>query len=834
MKNKLFPFIFGREGGAPIEKLNDFKVVEYFDEPYIKLQEDIDAVRNELVVLLFSIIGKEKESIIKNQLINFKRDFFNNRNIEKYANLLEKHTSLQERLAEYYVVQEKFNFAQEKLYIDFNTVLLKSIQNLQLLTDSFFLKNGLLFSSKVLFDEVQKISFLNRTSINKKDKRLVISLLKYLTRSLTKTTPYSSFNTIFCLQSNNDNFVSVKNEFKKSNLQITNLFYYYLKQILLSDLIFKNKLIVRTNSTIWQESNSINEFYFFENNNNNEAFKKLNVSPVISFIKKQLELGGIKYSSLVKSLEVATSENKTTVEGFIDALIREGFLKIIYPTSNNDKNWITNLIDFINQNKLEDTFIDVVNVLNYVLETIETLENTFDADIRHQIVLESYRQITYFLTSRNYVTEFLNKVQLQDVFYEDTFVSNDEVISLGVIESLSSEIKKAFHSLNNIPLKKAQRKWLGSYLTNNTKISILEFYEKIYLKNNESFILNNNKLYESEIVFSKIKEHIEEFNQALPDTIDISNYFKKADNECEKIPFGCYIQTNNKNFDTVVINNFSNGFGSNISRFLNFLPEEYSFNVMSHNEKIFPNTLIIEVKDASIHNVNTFPQLAKGLIHLCDDNILKKTYKSISLSDIYINQDKNGDIYLTNQDDVVLQVINFSLEGINRRSKFVQFIDLFNNVDNYGYISLLDKINNYFKESLSLNMDIVYVPRLKFGEKLIIQRKKWLVKKDFLVDFLDEKNKSLDEMFIKINILMKTNSIPDEVFFKIANRNFNNSQDDNYKPQYINFKSPIFMLLLLNLINKADDVIEITEMFPTSCDVIQNGGIVKEYIINCN
>lgn len=834
MKNKLFPFIFGREGGAPIEKLNDFKVVEYFDEPYIKLQEDIDAVRNELVVLLFSIIGKEKESIIKNQLINFKRDFFNNRNIEKYATLLEKHTSLQERLAEYYVVQEKFNFAQEKLYIDFNTVLFKSIQNLQLLTDSFFLKNGLLFSSKILFDEVQKKSLLNRTSINKKDKRLVISLLKYLTRSLTKTSPYSSFNTIFCLQSNNDNFASVKKGFKKSNLQITNLFYYYLKQILLSDLKFKNKLSVRSNSTIWQENNSINEFYFFENNDNNEAFKKLNVSPILSFIKKQLELDEIKYSALVTSLEVATSENKTTVEGFIDALIKEGFLKIIYPTSNNDKNWISNLIDFINQNKLNDAFIDVVNVLNYVLETIENLEITFDANTRHQIILESYKQITSFFASRNYVTEFLKNLQLQDIFYEDTFVSNDEVISLGITESLSSEIKKAFHSLNNIPLKKAQRKWLGSHLTNITKMSILEFYEKIYLKNNESFILNNNKLNESEIVFSKIKEHIEEFNQALPDAIDISNYFKKAYNECEKIPFGCYIQTNNKNFDTVVINNFSNGFGSNISRFLNFLPEEYSFNVMEYNEKLFPKTLIIEVKDASIHNVNTFPQLAKGLIHLCDDNILKKTYKSISLSDIYINQDKNGDIYLTNQDDVVLQVINFSLEGINRRSKFVQFIDLFNNVDNFGYTYLLDKINNYFKENLLLNFDIVYVPRLNFGEKLIIQRKKWFVKKDFLIDLLDEKNKSLDEMFIKINILMKTNFIPDEVFFKIANRNSNKSQDDNYKPQYINFKSPIFMLLLLNLINKADDIIEITEMFPTSCDVIQNGGIVKEYIINCN
>jgi hypothetical protein len=204
------------------------------------------------------------------------------------------------------------------------------------------------------------------------------------------------------------------------------------------------------------------------------------------------------------------------------------------------------------------------------------------------------------------------------------------------------------------------------------------------------------------------------------------------------------------------------------------------------------------------------------------------------LSDVYIKLDKSGDIFLTYQDAVKLKVVNFSLEGINRRSKFFQFIDLFNDVDNYAYIYLLDKINNYFKDKLLLNINIVSIPRLKFGEKLIIQRKKWFVKKDFLTNLLDEKNKSLDEMFILINILVKDNFIPDEVFFKIAKRNVNYPQDDNYKPQYINFKSPIFMLLLLNLINKADDIIEITEMFPSSLDVIQNGGAVKEYILNCN
>jgi hypothetical protein len=406
MKNIVFPFVFGREGGSSLEKLNDFKFVEYFDENYIKSKREIENIKNEIVDFLFSKIGIEKDEYLKNQLINLKRDFFNNRNVEKYANLIEKYDLLQAKLEEYGAEKEKYKLVKEKFEIDFNDVLYKSLIKLKILTNSFFLKNGFLFSSNILFEEIQKTSS-SPTLINKKEKRLIISLLKYLTRSLVKTTPYSSFNSIFCLQLINDRFVPLENEFKKSNLQITNLFYHYLKEILLHDFHFRRELIVRLNSTIWQELDTNKDFHFFNNHNNNEAFKKLNVSPILLFIKDQLKGDNIKYSSLVSNIEIVSGTYKTNVENFIDVLITEGFIKIIYPASNNDKNWITNLIDFINQNDLKGTLLDVVNVLNFILETIEALESIFDADKRYKIILEAHKRIVSFLTSRNCEKEFL-------------------------------------------------------------------------------------------------------------------------------------------------------------------------------------------------------------------------------------------------------------------------------------------------------------------------------------------------------------------------------------------------------------------------------------------
>lgn len=829
MKNKLFPLIFGREGGASIEKLNNFKKIDC-TKSLLELKNNVDYIKNEIIDILFNLIGNEGDEQKKKQFINFKRDFFNDRNIEQYKNLIKSNDTLKSKFSEYFYKKKTFDLAYKKYVTEFDSALETSIDELKEMINSFFVKNGILFSSRILYDEIQK----NTSSFvvsNKKEKRLIISALKYLTRSITKTTPFSTFNTIFCLEMSNKNFASIKENIKRSNFQVTNVFYYYLKEILIKDLHFKSELEIRCNNTIWQENESPEEFHFFQNINNNEALKKINISPILCFIQEQLKLKNVKYCSLVAKLETITNENKTNIEHFIDELLKEGFLKIVYPSSCSNKDWIIDLINFININNLEDRFPDVIDLLTSILETIEILEKTRnDTDIRYRIVLKSYKKIEEFFISKKYNLDFFKKVQLQDLFYEDTIVTNNESISVDKIADLSSELKKAYNTLNSFSLKEAKKEWLNKSLKRESKISVLEFYKKIYLKNIDDFTINDIEMFD----FNNFSGHIEKSDKYV-NSINISNYLKN-NKEKKTIPFGAYIQTDNSNFDNIVLNTFSNGYGANISRFLNFLPDKYSTSVRKHVEDLIPDSLIIEIKDASIHNVNTFPQLSDGLIDLCDDSTIKKTFSLIPLTDIFIYSNKLGNISLIDKKDTPVNIINFSLEGLNRRSKFMQFIDLFNEVDNYGYISILDRINFYFKEFKLINSDFCYVPRLKFGDKLIIQRKKWFIKKDFLANILDEKNKSLHEIFLKINKFTKKNLIPNEVYLKIADRspNAGNSQNDNYKPQYIDFRSPIFILLLSNLINKADDIIEITEMFPTLSDVIHHGGKVKEYIVNCN
>jgi hypothetical protein len=179
-----------------------------------------------------------------------------------------------------------------------------------------------------------------------------------------------------------------------------------------------------------------------------------------------------------------------------------------------------------------------------------------------------------------------------------------------------------------------------------------------------------------------------------------------------------------------------------------------------------------------------------------------------------------------------LKILNFSLEDLNRRSAFYKFIDTFNDTDLFGLNYLLGGIAQFF-ESKVLQAKIVSIPRIKFRERLTIQRRRWLILKTTLLNSVS-KTKEKGENFLNLNAFMIKNAIPEEVFIKFAKRNLKNLQDDKHKPQYFNFRFPVFTALFIDQLNKAGDVIEISEMFPSSDGVMKTGGKVKEYIFNCN
>jgi len=87
-------------------------------------------------------------------------------------------------------------------------------------------------------------------------------------------------------------------------------------------------------------------------------------------------------------------------------------------------------------------------------------------------------------------------------------------------------------------------------------------------------------------------------------------------------------------------------------------------------------------------------------------------------------------------------------------------------------------------------------------------------------------------MFYRLNKWKTDKNIPDEVFIKSTNQDFKNPQNDNYKPIYINFTMPIFIILLQNILKNSEAIIELSEVLPSSENVLNNERFVKEYSLN--
>ena len=379
-----------------------------------------------------------------------------------------------------------------------------------------------------------------------------------------------------------------------------------------------------------------------------KLLKKLQKSPILIYIKTKLLSNNLVYDELVTELKIITEETEKTINLFINNLIDEGFLNIEYPVSCDNKNWIEELLSFIlNNTQLFKKESELISLLKSIQKTIFDLENSINVNERSKYIKESYLEILKYFNTLNNETNFATKVKPQDLFYEDTFSKYKDIVSAKIINNASETLKEVFFSLNNIKHKEAFKKNLGNHLQEkyNGKLPILLFYEKIYLKYSKEFVLSESDLTIFTESFQKIAKDINE-NESLG-AIDLSKYIKPNRN-CDT-PFGAYIQVSNQNWDQIVVNSFSNGNGSNISRFLNFLPKEYSEEVLEYNKDRHKNIILAEVKDASIHNVNAYPPLSNYVINVMDDNALKKHYHCINLLNIYAVSDPKRGIVLKNE-----------------------------------------------------------------------------------------------------------------------------------------------------------------------------------------
>ncbi|MDQ3536101.1 MAG: hypothetical protein M3421_10800, partial [Bacteroidota bacterium] len=282
---EVFPYIFGRVGGTSFKNLLLFEQTDL----YSLAQEYNDQClylcnqKNKINIELYHTISKLKDVKSQKVLLNLKRDVYNNRDISNYMYPYElaDNVELNEMLGKYIYLQKRLKALELSIDNLYNETIVKSVQLIKETSTQFFLRNGLIFSSDSLYENLNKFTLNIGGQRDKKEMRMALSLLRYLTRSAAKTSPFSGFNSIFALKENDNVFVPIPISNYNSKLSINNLIYLLIKKIVLSVTAIKKNCKVYLNPTL---ENTEDIFKYFYNKDNNEGFRNVQKSDILSFI----------------------------------------------------------------------------------------------------------------------------------------------------------------------------------------------------------------------------------------------------------------------------------------------------------------------------------------------------------------------------------------------------------------------------------------------------------------------------------------------------------------------------------------------------------------------
>lgn len=144
-------------------------------------------------------------------------------------------------------------------------------------------------------------------------------------------------------------------------------------------------------------------------------------------------------------------------------------------------------------------------------------------------------------------------------------------------------------------------------------------------------------------------------------------------------------------------------------------------------------------------------------------------------------------------------------------------------------------INQAYEHENSSTEGIQYLHRIVFDGWLVIQRRTWYIKKELVPH--KETGESEWEFLIRIQQWRRRLDIPDEVFVYAYDRRnqeiltpdeSKKLRRDDYKPQYVSFKNPFLVRLFSKCVDKTPKTIRITEMLPSSDELLSGSG--KRYV----
>lgn len=524
---KLFPYTLVRVGGAPffcLRRLNASLSADIARQIAV-CQQKQQALKPDISQTLYTVIGQTNSPTLRRQLIQIRRDLFNDRPqaIEMIPELIAQlPQEVNQLLTDYKDVSSKLSRLQQiGKHQFFKEVKAVRFQLKNMVQSDPFQKGLLLSSQSLLKYGLPRYLASETARLSKQALKTERSLLQYLTRMAAKTTPYSTFTNLALITHCDNQLVSSD---VQSHIRLNNNLYQHLAALLLKYEPIYQHIMIRPNPTL---SITQGQYVFLVNSYNVESFQRLPIQPILEWIVSLVteHREGISYQNLVQTIldSGQLDASKPELTSYVNQLIAYGFLEFYTGVSGIDPDWDISLSSRLEKLPADIPYLqDLLEVLKKVRNltvrySMSTLED------RQKYLQDAYDQVKKFCHQLHEAADLPaaerqsqqerqktsppknnEKIQIDDetkggferlsvtyfylrpenLFYEDTTREWRSPISRTHLAEVTNRLHNLFMELRPLVwLLSEQEKMLHYYchrFGSKTPVKLLTFYEEYY------------------------------------------------------------------------------------------------------------------------------------------------------------------------------------------------------------------------------------------------------------------------------------------------------------------------------------------------------------------
>lgn len=809
--SQLFPHFVCRVAGLPVGGLEDLAAVESVAS-YRALREseaELGQLRGPLSEALFEAVGGLEDQELRRDLLRLKRDVHNLRPPDRSA--LERVRGLVPDLERYDRLTRSLREAEARFEACFEAELVRIRRRFQeAVTDEDF-RNGVLFASTTLFDEIERYTKAPAEHPAAKARQVERSLLRYYTRTAVKTSPFSTFCAIVPGRIVPGRSVPGKlgflgNPRKKSTvLRLNKAMYPFLVQAVTARPAVRRHLSVELNPTLRRMDG---RWFFLTGAGRREVFQHLAPNPVLDLLLEVLrERVRLPLAVLAETLleDVEASEDEITA--YLDRLLDAGFLRFRLGIREQELDWDRCLCRL-----LEGVEDDLARRTVRFLEEYRRLADAYaEASLeRRRDLLESMTALVdgYFES----VEETEGWIPGTETLFEDAGVADDKtslVLGLGDLGDLMAEYVRLTRPFIWILGEQANMRHFFTEHYGSDRVPLLRFYEDYYREHLAGHLEREEQIWEPPSGEAGEERNRETFAQlANPFRLELVDQLNEARRGLEKrirelwraapsaeeivlerrdleelaagLPdleeplrsvslFVQYVPGlvpgDGDSRDGMVLDSYLSGFGKYFSRFLYLLPDEVEKDLVAANRRLTRSELAEICGDASFNADLHPPLLPEEIAYPTAEG--GSARDQISVSDLAVEPDPRRPfrVRLVNV-TTGREVIPVDLGFRNPRMRPLLF-QMLSRMTPVSAFVLNPSEQSEEPEDVDPQAPwrVVHRPRVTYRGRLVLARRRWTLPQALFPG--RDRQESEAGHFLRIQRWREELGLPEEVFVRI-------------------------------------------------------------------